>query len=1317
MPATTDDVCIGPGMSTSTTVDLDEDSSITIASLTVGGGTGGTQTLVIGTGGGGTTLLTLDSMTIQSGTLTDGEIDLGSVTDSGGFADLVAPTGALAFSNAGDFVAESTGAAAGPSSDEFLGLDLTNTGTLEVAGNLGFGQEFERSIAPGPVTLTNDGTLTVDSGGYFETESETATATVTDEGGTITNDGSFEATSAIFNQAATALTGNEIHLVGSTLNFIGSGPGLWDFQATGNKVSGNMVAGQTIRVDGGTVAPFSDEDAAILTVQGSNTWGGTVILDSNGVSTDYADLEGTGTQTIPVGGELETEGTTGGNARYLRADIDLDGGSLDLAAANNVMDSGNVVNNITITAGNMTVEGSAELDVSGSSTIDAEGGTLTDDGSLVLTGGQATFTENATDTSSSTQPILLVGGTGLVFTGPGKGEWDLQRGATLTGNMAAGQTVRVLGGTDTLPDGNAPEGDQSDADVRVEGSYTWGGTVILDSFDGQGLASIETAGPEGPSAFTETIAPGGKLISEQGGGDTRQIDFNIINNGTIDLAAAHTDDNEVNVITNNATMTIEGQLVGYELGGGNNEDPVINNNGTLDLGPSAALNVFNLTESANAHLGLTVNGNPASGAFSTISVGTTASLAGAGTISLDGTLDLTLPGGYSPATNGDTFTIVSASNPQREPSVTGTFTTVTGAQISPTAAFTVNYTASSVSLVVQGSSAGGTVVLAASNVSAPTAPNTSPSPGQPVSATFQVVNNGTGTAEAPWNDSVYVGTTSTYSPSDVLLERIPETSNVGPGDSYDVNVQGFLPALPAGGNYQLIVVPDSGGRVSDPSADTQAVSPGFEVSPPPDLGNGPVSTTVAAGQDLYVQVSVGSSADTRVSLNQQGVDLLATQGVFPTENSSTEQASGSAGPASLVLPESSPGVWYIDLHGEDGAGAPPGESVTVSAATVGLSVTHVEPTIGSDRASESIIALQGSDFGSDTTVTLSNTGAQLSAFGVTVPNSTLLYASFQLDLIHAGVYDIVVTSHGRTTTLPSAFTVTNGSINQVTVTATGPSGIRFGWSGSVAVTVTNVGDTDVTVPIIRVTADLLGSVAAPGSSSFGHSADLVDPDFSSKETGPLPPSVLPPGDAATFLFPVEAIEDEGDLDMFYSAQAVTSADPTPIDWSAQLAAGKPTGVSTATWTSVVNDIAGQMGSTEGSYAAALPAVFAEAAGYGVTFSSEDQVFGYLINRAMATAPGAAVSGTLYLGNASTPLAGTTVDLADAAGDPQQSAVSWYNGQFNIWDVTAGTYTLTAEGYTPHPAQSVTSPTGSSPVSVVVQAGATLTGKITRARQL
>ena len=152
VPSATDDVCIGPDMSASTTVVLNEEGRIHIDSLTVGGGSGGTQTLAIDTspvGGGGNDELVLDSLTIQSGTLADGAIDLGSTsTAAQEFTELDAPTGGPAFSNAGHFVSESDGTTASPTSDEFLGLDFTNTGTLEVAGNLNFGPKLVGT--PGP---------------------------------------------------------------------------------------------------------------------------------------------------------------------------------------------------------------------------------------------------------------------------------------------------------------------------------------------------------------------------------------------------------------------------------------------------------------------------------------------------------------------------------------------------------------------------------------------------------------------------------------------------------------------------------------------------------------------------------------------------------------------------------------------------------------------------------------------------------------------------------------------------------------------------------------------------------------------------------------------------------------------------------------------------------------------------------------------------------------------------------------------------------------------------------------------------------------
>ena len=71
-----------------------------------------------------------------------------------------------------------------------------------------------------------------------------------------------------------------------------------------------------------------------------------------------------------------------------------------------------------------------------------------------------------------------------------------------------------------------------------------------------------------------------------------------------------------------------------------------------------------------------------------------------GAVTLDGTLDLSTVGGFTP-TVGQTFTILSGS------AVTGSFATVTGAPISGTLSYAVSYTATGVVLTVVDSAPAG----------------------------------------------------------------------------------------------------------------------------------------------------------------------------------------------------------------------------------------------------------------------------------------------------------------------------------------------------------------------------------------------------------------------------------------------------------------------------------------------------------------------------------------------------------------------------------------------------------------------------------
>ena len=257
----------------------------------------------------------------------------------------------------------------------------------------------------------------------------------------------------------------------------------------------------------------------------------------------------------------------------------------------------------------------------------------------------------------------------------------------------------------------------------------------------------------------------------------------------------------------------------------------------------------------------------------------------------------------------------------------------------------MNYTASSLSLVVGANTApNGPPVLAASNASAPTAPNTSPSPGQPVSATFKVINNGTGTATAPWSDSVYVGTSSTSA------RAMPSSnaSHTRPTFGARRLLRGDRPVLPA---------PRSQPAATTSSSWCPTAAAGCRIRPPTPKQPRPPSWSllrqISATGPSRRESPPGKTSTSRSRLAPPLIPGSASTSqewtCWPVRECSRRRFLGGAGIGvvrycQLQPAESSPGVWYIDLHGEDGAGAPPGESVTITAAAVPLGVTHVEPS-------------------------------------------------------------------------------------------------------------------------------------------------------------------------------------------------------------------------------------------------------------------------------------------------------------------------------------------------------------------------------------
>jgi protocatechuate 3,4-dioxygenase beta subunit len=611
---------------------------------------------------------------------------------------------------------------------------------------------------------------------------------------------------------------------------------------------------------------------------------------------------------------------------------------------------------------------------------------------------------------------------------------------------------------------------------------------------------------------------------------------------------------------------------------------------------------------------------------------------------------------------------------------------------------------------------GGNVALAASNVSVP-----SPSslvPGVPVSATFTVTNSGTRTATGSWVDSVYLDAGTTYTSGDPLVARVLHSGDVAAGASYTDSVSGFVPAVTAG-SYHLVAIPDSGLQLNNGTGPvaTSAASPPFAIGAPTSLVAGnpgtAVATTLSAGQTLLYQVTVGAS-DVRVTTTLPVAGDGAVYAAFNRFPSATDfDKLGSAGATpTLTLASSKPGTWYVAIVGAPAAGA--GVPVSIEADNRLLAVASVAPTTASN-AGQATVTLQGSGFAAGTTVSLVAGSITRAAKTVIEPDSTIAFATFDLSGLSAGVYDIDVAAGTASVTDPAAFTVTAGGPGVLDVSATAVSDLRYGWVGYEGVTLTNTGGTDIAVPVIRVTGSN-DNVGLPGTSdptTFQPSVEYDDKVLSSDPYGsPLPPGVLPPGASDSLSFPFISTTTVPHASLTNAVDVIASDDQKAIDWTSQLAPLQPSTVSNADWATFVATFAASIGATEGNYAVSLLQAFKEAASEGVVLNTEQDALNFMVDRAFALPAGAPVTGTVSVGDATHPLASAAMTLTDTA-DPTVvfSTTSWHDGRFAFAGVTPGTYNLAVDNYLPRVAQTVVVAPTALGLAVVVQPGATVTGRV------
>jgi hypothetical protein len=204
------------------------------------------------------------------------------------------------------------------------------------------------------------------------------------------------------------------------------------------------------------------------------------------------------------------------------------------------------------------------------------------------------------------------------------------------------------------------------------------------------------------------------------------------------------------------------------------------NTGRLTLGTGSTLSVASkFIQTSSGALAIQIGGTPTSGLFGRVSA--------AGTTTLAGAFSLALVNGFGPSI-GQSYGVMSFEK------ATGQFASYEGLGT----LFTESLTATTLNLAV----AANGVNLLPSNVSAPTAAAI----GQSITVNWQVTDQSSDAVPGNWQDSVYLSTTSSITPSSILLGASVHTGGLSAAGSYNASLTAPVPAVAPGYYYVLVEI-------------------------------------------------------------------------------------------------------------------------------------------------------------------------------------------------------------------------------------------------------------------------------------------------------------------------------------------------------------------------------------------------------------------------------------------------------------------------------------------------------------------------------
>ena len=222
-------------------------------------------------------------------------------------------------------------------------------------------------------------------------------------------------------------------------------------------------------------------------------------------------------------------------------------------------------------------------------------------------------------------------------------------------------------------------------------------------------------------------------------------------------------------------------------------------------------------------------------------------------------------------------------------------------------------------------------------------------PGQNITITYQVTNNGSNAANGSWYDSLYLAPTPTFSVKDPLIGTVYQQQDLAAdGGSYTGTLTAALPAVNAGSYYVIVRtnVLDNFPELTLSNNLSASLTQASVDAPALTLGT-PTTGTLGTGQYAYYKVIVTAGQTLQVTFTSQSADsenqMYMSFGAMPTLAQYQFSASQELlSKEQITIPATQSGTYYLFDYGAAVGTSP--ENYTITAAVIPFAIQAVSPS-------------------------------------------------------------------------------------------------------------------------------------------------------------------------------------------------------------------------------------------------------------------------------------------------------------------------------------------------------------------------------------